>query len=96
VTAAQTCERLGLAVNIAAKIAESSIASAAAIHLACAAPAVDWGVSLTHFYLADDVVKNPLAIGDGVVPVPTGPGLGVEVDEAQVERFRIAVAAPPG
>jgi muconate cycloisomerase len=96
VAAAQTCERLGLAVNIAAKIAESSIASAAAIHLAGAAPAVDWGVSLTHFYLAEDVVKSPLAIGDGVVPVPAGPGLGVEVDEAQVERFRIAVAAPPG
>jgi muconate cycloisomerase len=96
VAAAQTCERLGLAVNIAAKIAESSIASAAAIHLACAAPAVDWGVSLTHFYLAEDVVKNPLTIGDGVVPVPTGPGLGIDVDEAQVERFRINVAAPPG
>jgi muconate cycloisomerase len=96
VAAAQTCERLGLAVNIAAKIAESSIASAAAIHLACAAPAVDWGVSLTHFYLAEDVVKNPLKIGNGLVPVPTGPGLGVEVDEAQVEQFRIAVAAPPG
>jgi muconate cycloisomerase len=96
VGAAQSCERLGLAVNIAAKIAESSIASAAAIHLAGAAPTVDWGVSLTHFYLAEDVVKSPPAIGDGVVPVPTGPGLGVEVDEAQVERFRIAVAAPPG
>jgi muconate cycloisomerase len=94
--AAQMCERLGLAVNIAAKIAESSIASAAAIHLAGAAPAVDWGVSLTHFYLAEDVVKNPLAIGDGLVRLPTGPGLGVEVDEAQVERFRVATAAPPG
>jgi len=53
-------------------------------------------VSLTHFYLAEDVVKNPLAIGDGLVRLPTGPGLGVEVDEAQVERFRVATAAPPG
>jgi muconate cycloisomerase len=94
--AAQTCERLGLAVNVAAKIAESSIASAAAIHLACAAPAVDWGVSLTHFYLAEDVVKNPLKIGNGVVLVPNEPGLGIEVDEAQVERFGVAVDAPPG
>src|SRR5262249_17641013 len=49
--AARLAERLGLAVNVAAKIAESGIASAAAIHLACAAPSVDWGVSLTHFYL---------------------------------------------
>jgi muconate cycloisomerase len=93
VEAAQLCHRLGLSINIAAKIAESSIASAAAIHLACAAPAVDWGVSLTHFYLAEDVARDALAIGDGAVALPTGPGLGIEVDEAQVERFRIPTNA---
>ena len=89
VEAAQLCDRLGLAVNVAAKIAESSIASAAAIHLACAAPAVDWGVSLTHFYLAGDLAKTALAIGDGAVALPAGPGLGIEVDEATVERVRM-------
>jgi muconate cycloisomerase len=89
--AAQLCRRLNLAVNVAAKIAESSIASAAAIHLACAAPAVDWGVSLTHFYLAADVVRNPPAIREGAVALPSGPGLGIEVDEAAVERFRVAL-----
>jgi muconate cycloisomerase len=89
VEAAQLCARLGLAVNIAAKIAESSIASAAAIHLACAAPAVDWGVSLTHFYLAEDVAENALPIGDGAVALPARPGLGIEVDERAVEQFRV-------
>jgi muconate cycloisomerase len=88
--AARLCERLGLAVNIAAKIAESSIASAAAIHLACAVSAVDWGVSLTHFYLAEDVAENALAIEHGMVALPSGPGLGITVDEAAVERFRVA------
>ena len=96
VEAGQLCQRLGLSVNIAAKIAESSIASAAAIHLACAAPAVDWGVSLTHFYLAEDIARNPLAIGDGAVALPAGPGLGIEVDEAQVERFKLSSSALPG
>ncbi len=91
VEAARLCERLGLAVNIAAKIAESSIASAAAVHLACAVPAVDWGVSLTHFYLAEDIVEHALAIGDGVVPLPGGPGLGITVDETAVERLRVAL-----
>jgi len=89
IEAAQRCERLGLAVNIAAKIAESSIASAAAIHLACAVPAADWGVSLTHFYLAGDIVKVPPRIDAGLVGLPSGPGLGIEVDEAAVERYRI-------
>lgn len=96
VAAAQLCERLGLAVNVAAKVAESSIASAAAIHLACAAPAVDWGVSLTHFYLAGDLARTAPAIADGAVALPAGPGLGIEVDEAAVERFRVAAGALAG
>ena len=78
-----------LKINVAAKIAESSIASAAAVQLACVAPNVDWGVSLTHFYLAEDIVRQPLAIRDGAVSLPAGPGLGIEVDEAAVERFRV-------
>jgi len=87
--AAQLCKRLGLGVNIAAKIAESSIGSTAAIHLACAVPAVDWGVSLTHFSLSADLVKTALTIASGAVALPGGPGLGIEVDEAAVERFRV-------
>jgi len=87
--AANICKRLGLSVNIAAKIAESSISSAAALHLACAVPKADWGVSLTHFYLAEDIVKRPLPLADGLVALPEGPGLGVEVDEAAVDRIRV-------
>jgi muconate cycloisomerase len=87
--AARFCQRLGLSVNIAAKIAESSIASAAAVHLACAVPKADWGVSLTHFYLAEDIVRHPLPLANGLVALPADPGLGVEVDEAAVERFRV-------
>jgi len=89
IEAARLCERRGLAVNVAAKISESSIASAAAVHLACAAPAVDWGVSLTHFYLAEDVVSTPPGIADGLVAVPSAPGLGIEVDEGAVARFAV-------
>ena len=67
VAAGKLCERLGLSVNIAAKIAELSISSAAALHLACAVPKADWGVSLTHFYLAEDIVRHPLALANGEV-----------------------------
>jgi muconate cycloisomerase len=89
VEAGKLCQRLGLSVNIAAKIAESSVSSAAALHLACAVPKADWGVSLTHFYLAEDIVRHPMPLSDGVVALPSGAGLGVEVDEAAVERFRV-------
>jgi muconate cycloisomerase len=87
--AAKLCRRRRLKVNVAAKIAESSIATAAAVHLACAVPNIDWGVSLTHFYLAEDIVKQPLPLRDGAVALPGYHGLGVEVDEAAVERYRV-------
>ncbi len=87
--AGKLCKKLGLKINVAAKIAESSIGTAAAVHLACAVPNVDWGVSLTNMYLAADIVKQPIALYDGVVALPTGHGLGVEVDEAAVQRFRV-------
>jgi muconate cycloisomerase len=86
--AAKLCRKLGLKVNIAAKIAESSIGTAAAVHLACAVPNIDWGVSLTNFYLAEDVVRRPLTLAGGAVALPEGPGLGVEVDEGAVARLR--------
>lgn len=87
--AAKLCRRLRLKINVAAKIAESSIATAAAVHLACVVPNVDWGVSLTHFYLAEDIVRQPLTIRDGAVTLPQGAGLGIEVDETAIERFRV-------
>ena len=89
VEAGKLCQRLGLSVNIAVKIAELSIGSSAALHLACAVPKADWGVSLTHLYLAEDVVKQPLPLANGLVALPSGPGLGVEVDEAAIARFTV-------
>jgi muconate cycloisomerase len=87
--AGKLCRKLGFKINVAAKIAESSIGTAAAVHLACAVPNVDWGVSLTNMYLAADIVRRPIAIADGKVALPDGPGLGIEVDEATVARFRV-------
>jgi len=89
IAAGKLCNKLDLKINVAAKIAESSIGTAAAVHLACAVPNVGWGVSLTNMYLAEDIVRRPIAIADGKVTLPDGPGLGVEVDEAAVARFRV-------
>lgn len=85
--AALLCESLGMKVNLACKIAESGIATAAMLHLAAAVPSVDWGVSLTSQYLTDDVLKQPLHFAGGHAEVPAGPGLGIEVDEAKVRRY---------
>jgi muconate cycloisomerase len=81
------CEQLGMKVNLACKIAEAGIASAGLMHLAAAIPAVDWGVSLSSPYLADDIVAEPIALAGGWLNVPQGPGLGICVDEAKVRRY---------
>ena len=75
--------------HLAGKIAESGIASAAVLHLAASVPSLDWGVSPTSPYLTEDVLATPLTFRNGHAEVPTGPGLGIEVDEKRVRRFTI-------
>ncbi len=87
---ARRAHEFGLSINIAGKVAETSLASAATAQIACAVENVDWGISLSQVYLADDVVRQPLAMIDGVIALPDGPGLGVEVDEAAVRRLQTA------
>ena len=37
------------------------------------------------------IVTEPIVIdADGFVPVPAGPGLGIEIDESRIERYRVA------
>ena len=39
--------------------------------------------------LANDVLAQPLEVAGGMMAVPEGPGLGVEVDRAKVDRFLV-------
>jgi L-alanine-DL-glutamate epimerase-like enolase superfamily enzyme len=80
------CDRLGMRINISCKTGESSVASAAATHIAAVVPALAWGLTVTNPGLAEDVVVAPLRVDDGHVVVPDGPGLGIEVDERRVRR----------
>jgi muconate cycloisomerase len=84
--AGRLCERLRMNLNISCKTGESSVASAAALHLAAAVPALAWGLTITSPGLADDVVTDPLRIERGHITVLDRPGLGVEVDERRVRR----------
>ena len=71
---------------------ELGIASAAMLHLAVAVPEIDSETYpadiLGPLYHEADMICEPLALGPEVAQVPEGPGLGVELDEEQVERWR--------
>ena len=45
-------------------------------------------ISGSNRFFAEDIVTEPIVMHDGVVDVPQGPGLGVEVDLGRLERFR--------
>jgi muconate cycloisomerase len=86
--AGRLCETLGLHVNVSAKTGESSIACAAATHIAAALPQIAWGLTLSNAGLADDMTTRPIRIDRGHVEVSDRPGLGIDVDEDRVRRYR--------
>jgi muconate cycloisomerase len=79
--ASRLCARLGMQVNISCKTGETSLASAAALHVAAVAPQVAWGLTVTSGGLAEDITAAPLRIDAGHVEVLERPGLGIDVDE---------------
>jgi L-alanine-DL-glutamate epimerase-like enolase superfamily enzyme len=58
-------------------------------HQAAAFPGVEYAISVTHV-LEDDLLAEPFAMKDGFYTVPTKPGLGVSIDEAALDKYRVA------
>ena len=51
-----------------------------------------YGSPLERF--ADDILKEPIPFQDGVVHLPAGPGLGVEVDDQKLLKHAIKITVP--
>ena len=63
-------------------------------HLGAVLPFAQWpAVNCMNNY-ADDLLVEPLTVQGGTVKVPEAPGIGIEVDEGALTRFRMAAAAP--
>ncbi len=81
----------GLACHVGSNL-ELGIASAAMLHLAASTPAIDSETYpadiLGPNYHESDLLREPLVLGPHAAIVPDKPGLGVELDEEQLERFR--------
>ncbi len=67
-------------------------AAAAAVTLSCvvpvSTPAEAQSGNIAGIYYTDDLIKAPFEFRDGAVIVPDGPGMGIDVDEAKVEKYR--------
>jgi L-rhamnonate dehydratase len=69
----------------------SDLLTAASLHLnAFQRRALFVEFSTSQGPLSRELVRDPLRMVDGHLPVPQGPGLGVEVNEAVIERYRVA------
>ncbi len=69
---------------------EMGLATALNLHLAAAHRQVDHAIDGILWLYEDDIIAGPrMVVQDGALPVPEGPGVGVDLDEDKVARFRI-------
>ena len=80
IEAARHAHSLGLNINLAGKVAETSISGSAVSTLSCLVPNINWDVSITNQYLDIDPVTKSLDIEKGNVCILKGVGLGTEID----------------
>jgi L-rhamnonate dehydratase len=68
----------------------SDLLTAASLHLTAFQRRAEFvEFSTSQGPLSRMLVEQPLRMVDGYLPVPTGPGLGVEVNDAVIERYRV-------
>ena len=85
---AAAARRRGLDV-VVTSVLDTSVGLAAALHFACTLPGAMRPCGLaTGELLATDLVRQRLLPSDGALLLPSGPGLGVEVDAASLRAAR--------
>ncbi len=91
-TAARKCAAVAQAAGLGTALATGpslGIGTAAMLQLGAATPNFSGCNSCSPLRLRDNVIAEPLAISEGMIAVPKGPGLGIEVDRRKVERYQV-------
>ena len=87
---ARFCQTLGWGVGQHSN-SHLGITMAAMIHLGAAVPNMLYASDTHYPWNPDDIIKGPMfEIKDGYLDVPTGPGLGVELDEEKLAKYHEA------
>jgi glucarate dehydratase len=66
---------------------ETGIATVANLHLASALPEVEYPNDASLHFMSVDVLAEPQVVADGRMQLPVGPGLGVTLDHATLEKL---------
>jgi muconate cycloisomerase len=98
---AAVAEAAGLKCNVNGSV-ETGVGNAANLHLAASTavaslacvvpvstPQEKRGKGIAGVYYTDDLITEPFEYADGEIVVPDKPGLGIELDEGKLERYRI-------
>jgi glucarate dehydratase len=83
---AAVAEAFGLGVGMHSD-RELGVSTAAMVHLACSIPNLNYAIDSHYHDQSDDVITQPWVYRDGAFDLPTGPGLGVELDPSKVEKY---------
>jgi len=97
---AAVCRAAGIICNVNGSV-ETGIGNLANIQLAAAAPAVELscvvpvstpaeylGDRVGGIYYRDDLISEPMVLSDGCIEVPAGAGMGIDIDESKLEKYR--------
>jgi len=95
------CRAAGIICNVNGSI-ETGIGNLANVQVAAASPAATLSCVIPistpaeaqygqvgGIYYKDDLLVEPMQVADGAVVVPSGPGMGIDVDLAKVEKYRV-------
>lgn len=67
---------------------EGAVSTAASAHLFATFADLQWGTELFGpLLITEEILAQPLDYSDFELTVPAGPGLGIELDDARIQRF---------
>jgi L-alanine-DL-glutamate epimerase-like enolase superfamily enzyme len=79
------------AVEVVPHCFSTGVLVAASLHFVAILDRPTWSeFSVADSPLVNGILATPFSLEDGKLAVPTGPGLGIELDEAMVERMRVS------
>jgi muconate cycloisomerase len=99
---AAVCRSAGMLCNVNGSI-ETGVGNLANVQFAAAAPAVTLSCvvpvstpaeaqrgQVAGIYYKDDLIREPMRFADGAIEVPTAPGMGIAIDEAKIDKYRVS------